>query len=255
MNRAFQPRPFLYILAGPCFVLLCGLGVWQLQRLAWKNDLLAAQAAREATPALDIDSSHALVGLADFTGVRLSGDLDLSRFIGFFGRTANGRQGQDYYAPLTLADQQIVWIKLGWRETDPAIDANANANATATATGAAETGLLSGILPDGQVYRGGWRGNPRFDPGNQPERDLWAVADPAALSAHVGLDPEQTLAQLVELTEALTTGGGFVPTPTGSELRNPHLSYAVQWFSFAALLVLFVALLSFPRRPEKDPAP
>ena len=55
--------------------------------------------------------------------------------------------------------------------------------------------------------------------------------------------------------EALTAGGGFVPTPTGSELRNPHLSYAVQWFSFAALLVLFVALLSFPRRTEKDPAP
>ena len=46
-----------------------------------------------------------------------------------------------------------------------------------------------------------------------------------------------------------------MPTPTGSELRNPHLSYAVQWFSFAALLALFVALLSFPRRPEKDPAP
>ncbi|MEC8275700.1 MAG: SURF1 family cytochrome oxidase biogenesis protein, partial [Pseudomonadota bacterium] len=86
-------------------------------------------------------------------------------------------------------------------------------------------------------------------------RDLWAVADPAALSAHVGLDPEQTLAQLVELTQPLSTGGGFLPTPTGSELRNPHLSYAVQWFSFAALLALFVALLSFPRRPEKDPAP
>ena len=80
------------------------------------------------------------------------------------------------------------------------------------------------------------------------------MADPAALSAHVGLDPEQTLAQLVELTEALTAAGGFA-TPTGNELRNPHLSYAVQWFSFAALLVLFVALLSFPRRPEKDPAP
>ncbi|MGB0481907.1 MAG: SURF1 family protein [Alphaproteobacteria bacterium] len=249
MNRAFQPRPFLYMLAVPCFALLCGLGVWQLQRLAWKNDLLAAQAAREATPALDINSSHALVGLADFTGVRLRGDLDLSRFVGFFGRTANGRQGQDYYAPLTLADQQIVWIKLGWRETDPPISADAN---TSVST---EAGLLSGTLPDGQVYRGGWRGNPRFDPGNQPERDLWAVADPAALSAHVGLDPEQTLAQLVELTEALTAAGGFVPTPTGNELRNPHLSYAVQWFSFAALLVLFVALLSFPRRPEKDPAP
>ncbi|MEC8037260.1 MAG: SURF1 family protein [Pseudomonadota bacterium] len=249
MNRAFQPRPFLYMLAVPCFALLCGLGVWQLQRLAWKKDLLAAQAAREATPALDIDSSHALVGLADFTGVRLSGDLDLSRFVGFFGRTANGRQGQDYYAPLTLADQQVVWIKLGWRETDPPISADANTSAST------DTGLLSGTLPDGQAYRGGWRGNPRFDPGNQPERDLWAVADPAALSAHVGLDPEQTLAQLVELTQPLSTGGGFLPTPTGSELRNPHLSYAVQWFSFAALLALFVALLSFPRRPEKDPAP
>ncbi|MGB0822953.1 MAG: SURF1 family protein, partial [Alphaproteobacteria bacterium] len=178
MNRAFQPRPFLYMLAVPCFALLCGLGVWQLQRLAWKNDLLAAQAAREATPALDIDSSHALVGLADFTGVRLRGVLDLSRSIGFFGRTANGRQGQDFYAPLTLADQQIVWIKLGWRETGPETD-----------TGT-EAGLLSGTLPDGQAYRGGWRGNPRFNPGNQPERDLWAVADPAALSAHAGLDPE-----------------------------------------------------------------
>ena len=106
------------------------------------------------------------------------------------------------------------------------------------------------MLPRGQLYGGGWRGNPAFDPGNQPERNLWAVANPEEMSSAVGLDPELTLPMLVELTESLGERSPFAPNPTNNALRNPHLSYAVQWFSFALILLLFVLILSFPKRGD-----
>jgi len=160
--------------------------------------------------------------------------LDLSKAIGFFGKSLNGRSGEEFYAPLTLNDDQIVWVKLGFAAGYETTDAP----------------TAFGELPRGQVYAGGWRGHPSFNPGNEPERGLWAVADPVALSSHVGLDAEFTLPMLVELTESLGERSPFTPTPTNNALRNPHLSYAVQWFSFAFLLVLFVGLLSFPKRGD-----
>ena len=247
MNRAFQPRPFLYMLAVPCFALLCGLGVWQLQRLAWKNDLLAAQAAREATPALDIDSSQALVGLADFTGVRLRGDLDLSRFIGFFGRTANGRQGQDYYAPLTSPISRSSGSNWAGARPIPQsaptpIPASAQRRVCSAApcqtgrstgaAGAATRVLIRATSPS--ATSGQWP-IPRPSPPRRPRSGADAGA---AGRADRGADRRWLCAHA-----------------HGQRTAQPHLSYAVQWFSFAALLVLFVALLSFPRRPEKDPAP
>lgn len=234
MNRRFHPRPLLYLLALPCFVLLCGLGTWQLQRLAWKQSLLGDIQALNASAPIETDVSHPLFGLEDHYPVILTGMLDLSKAIGFFGKSLNGRSGEDFYAPLTLNDDQIVWVKLGFTAGYETTDAP----------------TAFGELPRGQVYAGGWRGHPSFNPGNEPERGLWAVADPVALSSHVGLDAEFTLPMLVELTESLGERSPFTPTPTNNALRNPHLSYAVQWFSFAFLLVLFVGLLSFPKRGD-----
>ena len=57
---------------------------------------------------------------------------------------------------------------------------------------------------------------------------------------------------LVELTESLGERSPFTPTPTNTALRNPHLSYAVQWFSFALILLLFVVILSFPKRGDEQ---
>ncbi len=235
-NRHFKPRPLLIVLALPVFVLLCGLGVWQLQRLAWKLDLLAAQDLLNAALPIETDLSHPLFGLDDHHPVVLTGTLALGQTIGFYGRTLEGRQGQDFYAPLTLNDAQIVWVKLGH-----AADYDTTEAPTAT-----------GTLPRGQVYAGGWRGNPAFNPGNAPERGLWSVADPLEMSTHVGLDPEFTLPMLVELTESLGERSPFRPNPTNPALRNPHLSYAVQWFSFALILALFVVILSFPKRGETE---
>ena len=238
-NRHFRPRPLLYILAAPCLALLCGLGAWQLQRLAWKQALLASQQALSVIAPIETDRSHPLFGLEDHYPVILTGTLDLSRSIGFFGQSLNGKSGEDVYAPLTLSDGQIVWVKLGLVEGR--YDA-------ATATATAASAVAFGTLPRGQIYAGGWRGNPAFNPGNQPERDMWAVADPEAMSDHVELDPFFALPMLVELTETLGERSPFTPTPTNTALRNPHLSYAVQWFSFALILLLFVVILSFPKR-------
>ena len=236
MNRQFTARPLLYALALPVFIVLCGLGVWQLQRLSWKLSLIEGHRALQNAAPIQTDLSHPLFGLEDFYPVEVTGTLDLSKAIGFFGRSVNGRQGQDFYAPLTFNDAQVLWVKLGLAPDYETTDAP-------TAFGA---------LPKGQIYQGGWRGNPSFNPGNDPERGLWAVADPVEMSTHVGLDSEATLPMLVELTESLGERSPFTPNPTLDFLRNPHLSYAVQWFSFAAILLIFVLILSFPKRGKPE---
>lgn len=233
MDRQFKARPLLYLFALPLLALLCGLGFWQLQRLAWKTALIDSHRALQQLPPIQTDLSHPLFGLEDFYPVEITGTLDLTKAIGFFGRSVNGRQGEDVYAPVTLNDAQVLWVKLGLAAADYQIP---------------ETPVVFGALSRGQIYQGGWRGNPAFNPGNQPERDLWAVADPVAMSVHVGLETEATLPMLVELTQSLGARSPFTPNPTRDFLRNPHLSYAVQWFSFAALLLIFVLILSFPKR-------
>lgn len=236
MDRQFKARPLLYLFALPLFALLCGLGYWQLQRLAWKTSLIENHRLLQQLPPVQTDLSHPLFGLEDFYPVEVTGTLELTKAIGFFGRSLNGRQGEDFYAPLLLNDAQVLWVKLGLASSYDGTDAP----------------LAYGALPRGQVYQGGWRGNPSFNPGNNPERGLWSVADPLEMSAHVGLDAEATLPMLVELTQSLGERSPFTPNPTRDFLRNPHLSYAVQWFSFAGLLLIFVLLLSFPKRGKTE---
>ena len=110
MNRQFTARPLLYALALPIFIVLCGLGVWQLQRLSWKLSLIEGHRALQNAAPIQTDLSHPLFGLEDFYPVEVTGTLDLSKAIGFFGRSVNGRQGQDFYAPLTFNDAQVLWV-------------------------------------------------------------------------------------------------------------------------------------------------
>ena len=54
-----------------CLAILIGLGVWQLQRLKWKEGLLARVAALQSAPARPLDQALKAGGDLDFTRVSL----------------------------------------------------------------------------------------------------------------------------------------------------------------------------------------
>jgi len=65
-GRVFRPKPGATIAAGIVFVILIGLGVWQLQRLTWKENLIAERHDRSTAEAIDLPGAGADLGELDF---------------------------------------------------------------------------------------------------------------------------------------------------------------------------------------------
>ena len=70
------PTPVLVVLLGAAFVTLMGLGIWQLQRNDWKQNLVAESHARTDAPPLDVTDATGLA--ADdmaYRRIRLEGEF------------------------------------------------------------------------------------------------------------------------------------------------------------------------------------
>jgi Uncharacterized conserved protein len=59
MKMKFRPFLWLTIVTLPAFMVLIGLGSWQLQRLQWKNDLIASFEARSSADAIAVPAANA----------------------------------------------------------------------------------------------------------------------------------------------------------------------------------------------------
>lgn len=250
--------------AAPVFILLLALGVWQLQRLAWKENLIAQIQARAAAPASELPPAQAW-GMLDaqqweyrhvvVTGHYLQG-LEAAVF-----RTKVGARAGDHppgyllIAPLELADGAHVMINRGF------VPDFARAKSAHQAP------------PEGLVeIKGLWRApesrswfTPADPTGPNPaDNAIWFTRDPITIAASLGL--ETTLKGMHPLAPFIIDADGdgaraLEPAPPlNSEAQahspiapvggqstliipNNHLGYAVTWFGLA-LALAFVLLAS-----------
>src|SRR5690606_3162181 len=96
----------LVVLALAAFAVLIGLGTWQVQRLHWKEGLIAMIEARVASaprPLAEIEALAAREGDVDYWPVSLSGTFRHEGERHFFA-THRGQSGYFVYTPLALAD-------------------------------------------------------------------------------------------------------------------------------------------------------
>ena len=96
--------------------ILLGLGTWQVQRLHWKEGLIADIAARRvANPAslADIEAMSRAGEDIEYRRVAVSGTFDHSHERHFFATYA-GQTGYYVYTPLTLADGRVVFVNRGF---------------------------------------------------------------------------------------------------------------------------------------------
>src|SRR5690606_25199030 len=105
-----------HVAAGLVLVGLVALGWWQLERQAWKSELLADLARRAASAPLTVVDDPA--GLHDFTRVRVSGRWLADRSFVLHPRTLNGRSGGHLVTPLALEGGGVVLVLRGWVERD-----------------------------------------------------------------------------------------------------------------------------------------
>ncbi|MEM6303896.1 MAG: SURF1 family protein [Pseudomonadota bacterium] len=215
-------RVFALALCGLAFATFIALGTWQLQRLEWKQDLIAAVDARAFGPpqALPRDfraEDHAYLR-ARVEGTPMDAELRVKAL------TELG-PGDWVMSPLETR-YGILWVNRGFV---PSLEPS-----TLTPLPTQITGLLRPSEPEGTLLES-----------NDPEAGRWVSRDTLAMSEAVGLG--ETLDYFIDAdhTDAeddWPRGGMTIIT-----FRNTHLTYALTWYAMAALLLGAVVAVSWPR--------
>jgi surfeit locus 1 family protein len=224
----FRFRPGLFAATFAALAILVALGMWQLQRRAWKEELIAAVEARLAAEPIPFAEAvaRAEAGEAmEYQPVFLDGAYAHDRAAGVFG-TYEGKAGVYLFVPLLIADGSIVYVNRGFTP-------QAGEKALSEPDGALR---VIGLLRRAEEKRGIERA---VAPQDQPADNLFFTRDPRMLAATQG---PSAPAWYVD-SKGLESAG---PWPKGGltrvEFPNRHLEYALTWFGLAASLVgVFIA--------------
>jgi len=226
------------------FIVLVGLGIWQIERKAWKEgliDALAQRLAAEPAPlpppaqwaALDQDRDE--FRRVAFSAV-VAADEALVYTTGSAFRPDITGVGYWVFAPATLEGGATVVVNRGFvpsGQQEPATHAP-------RAGPLALTGVLRWPEPR-SIFA------PKED---DPARNhnLWFVRDQIAIAAGKGWGAVAPF--YVELETQ--TGGGSLPRAgrLAPSLRNDHLQYAITWFALAAVVAVMFAFWLRSRRRE-----
>lgn len=230
MRLRFWPTVFLV----PGLALLIALGVWQLQRLEEKSDLLVRIETGLAAEPAPLPPTVSDPEAWDYRRVRVEGAFLHERELFLTGRTYGGRVGLHVVTPLRRTDAAgapTILVNRGW------IPLEARDRADRAEGQPPGTVALSGIAR--RPPQPGW-----MQPDNEPDANLWFWIDTAAMAEAAAVGPVPDL-----IIEADEIGGGL---PIGGQTRldipNNHLQYAVTWFAFAAILLIIYVL--YHRRPK-----
>jgi surfeit locus 1 family protein len=214
-----------------CVGILCGLGVWQLQRKVWKENLIAMMTARlDATPQpLSPRAQWAKLTQADdefrrveFTAEVLPGQEALVYTPGSPLRSDVTGPGYWVFAPARLLGGSVVVVDRGFVPLDR------KDVATRAAGEPKGTVNIVGVLrwPEERSI---------FTPREEENGNVWFVRDPAAMSARGHWDAQAPF--YVDQESPVPPGGWPKPGKLEVHLPDDHLQYAITWFGLAAGLI------------------
>lgn len=215
--------------------ILIGLGLWQLQRLKWKEGLLAHIAALQSAPARPIEpvlDALSRGGDPDFTRVTLScPGLATAPFVEMYG-IIQGQAGARLISACEVgsARYRTVLVDRGFVPDTiaarPPVDPAAKAPMTVTG-----------------VLRKPERGN-LFTPASKPDR--WYLRDAAGMARQLQA-PAPAPYFLMAETVTNPQFTALTPAPLPTDIPNRHFEYALTWFGLAAALAGVYAAALFKR--------
>lgn len=231
MKRALLVMAWLGVVAG-----LLALGTWQIERRAWKRDLIAQVEARLRAPPVPAPVGQGAVGQATV------GQDDAYRRVVVAGRfladsdsfvQASTVRGPGWWVltPLRTDDDRIVLVNRGYvprRHTVPVSTRRVTV-----------TGLLRLTEPGGGFLRR-----------NDPVADRWYSRDVAAIAARRGV---AAAPYFIDAGASAAASPDAPGQPVGGltvvAFPNNHLVYAITWYILAMMNVAgLLYWLSLPRR-------
>lgn len=224
MRITFRPMFWPTLWAVPLFLVLTGLGLWQIHRLHWKLALIAAMHANMAAPPMALDRALALQPeQAQYHRVELVGAFAHGKEAYAF---ATGDEGQPVYhviTPLMLANGKAMLVDRGMvppELRDPARRAR---------------GQIAGL----HHIVGVWRvpdAPGLFTPAPDLKQRIWYARDVEGIARADGV--KLVAPVLVEADTTPNPGGWPKGGQTVVNLKNDHLQYAVTWLALAETLLI-----------------
>ena len=239
------PRRFGFVIPSLFALILLGtflaLGTWQVQRKAWKEQLIKTLEQRLSSPPTALPGRDRWPALTP-----IEHEFHRVKFIAAY---APGDEALVYAAPTSLRPDVVgpgYWVlaraKLPSGEQIVVNRGFAPEGRQQPATRG--EGKFTGPQESVGVMR--WpeeRG--LFVPKDDPGRNLWFVRDPVAIAAAKGWGEVPPF--YIDLEEPQPPGGLPRPGRLQANLRNAHLQYALTWYGLALVVVaMFIALLARP---------
>ena len=211
-------RSWIPLVAAVAVAAVCvRLGLWQLDRLEERQarNATIAEAFRETPVPAEIATRDSV---GRFQRVRVSGRWDYARETSIAGRTRNGSPGVHVITAVIARDGTVSFVNRGWVYSP---DARTVDLARWHEGERAElVGYVDEIPPSVRESAAG-------------SLYVVALADPGAPSPGAGDRPAR------------------LQTPAFAD-EGPHLNYAVQWFSFAAIALIGTPLVVRRQRRRRE---
>lgn len=211
--RSWIPLVLAVIVAVGCV----RLGLWQLDRLDQRQERNAAIEAGFKAPPIPAESTAASPDSAlRFRRVLASGRWNYGREAAVPGRTRNGSPGVHIVTPMTLSDGSTeILVNRGWVYSPDARSVDL------AQWHEGDRGTLVGYA-------------------DRPPPSLRAANDELYVVALSDTNSPQEANRPARLS----------PPPFDDE--GPHLTYAVQWFSFAAIALIGTPLVVLRQRRRRE---
>ncbi len=227
LPRLLISRQWRWITVGVLIIAagMIRLGGWQLDRLSERRAHNALLASRLAAPPLELTSGTINQSPEEYRRITILGAFDGANEVVLRNRAYQGTPGVDIITPLRIAgSDHHVLINRGWV---PLLGYDAEA--------LREFMVLDEVQIEG-IVRKPRPARSRFGPRDQQPTEghlkAWFRLDPSRISTQL---PYPLLPFYVEQLPNPAAPRLPRPHPSIELSEGSHLSYAIQWFSFAAI--------------------
>ncbi len=224
------------------FAVLLALGTWQIQRKAWKEQLIATLTERLQAPPIPLPPSATWPALDqadnEYRRVAFKAEFVTAKEALIFAAASAFRpdvKGQGFwiFTPARLVDGRVVVVNRGFAPVSEAKALPSRPN--------------PGIVEIAGTIR--WpEASHWFTPKANPAENLWFVRDPAQIAAAKGWGAVAPF--YVEQESPVPPGGWPQPGKLVPSLPDNHLQYAVTWYGLALVLAVFFVVWVVKSRGE-----
>ncbi|WP_336293839.1 SURF1 family protein [Bartonella sp. CB169] len=223
------------VLCISAFIIFSALGVWQIQRLKWKTDLITSANQRIHLTPTEAPSKNQWKYVTfekdEYRPVVITGKLLKNKNI-FVTAVAQNTSGYWVLTPLQTDDDALTFVNRGFIPMDvrhhfqQSEQPNTNDTANIHSAENVEQTTIIGLLRMSEK-------NGVFPRKNNPDNNLWYARDLPAMAQKLGLSI--VAPYFIDAGKATTPQANFPITGlTVVHFRNNHLVYAITWFVLAA---------------------